>query len=201
MPVYLHADLLDSSQSNPSSIPSTNPSAQNNYNNSNVIIAHLREGIEVVHLYSGRTLCRVKLYSSNPAAPSLYKDLNSDNLIDRVQAFPQHAEGGHGAGEEEKIPSCLARVTSGVPVMEELFNSSICGMVGGFFANLVSVKEEGEPIQVTNPIALKRYFINQHDRIIHIAEKYWISNLLYPNLYLSIIGMFRSFPRYLPPQQ
>lgn len=47
----------------------------------NVLVAHLEEGIEAVHLYSGRTLCKLHLSS-----PGLHADLNGDGVLDHVQA-------------------------------------------------------------------------------------------------------------------
>jgi hypothetical protein len=53
----------------------------------NVVVAHHKEGIEVVHLYTGRTLCRMKLQDG------LYADINGDGIIDRIQAFSGHIPG------------------------------------------------------------------------------------------------------------
>ena len=47
----------------------------------NVLVAHLEEGIEAVHLYSGRTLCKLHLPPSG-----LHADLNGDGVLDHVQA-------------------------------------------------------------------------------------------------------------------
>jgi hypothetical protein len=44
-------------------------------------VAHLQEGLEVVHLYSGRTLCQLHL-----PALGLHADLNGDGVLDHVQA-------------------------------------------------------------------------------------------------------------------
>jgi hypothetical protein len=46
----------------------------------NVLVAHLEEGIEAVHLYSGRTLCKLHL-----PAPGLHADINGDGVLDHVQ--------------------------------------------------------------------------------------------------------------------
>lgn len=45
----------------------------------NVIVAHLEEGLEVIHLYSGRTVCRLYLPS-----PGLHVDLNGDGIPDHL---------------------------------------------------------------------------------------------------------------------
>ena len=45
----------------------------------NVVVAHLQQGVEVLHYYSGRTLTQVAL---SPGAT--YADVNGDMKIDRV---------------------------------------------------------------------------------------------------------------------
>jgi len=56
----------------------------------NVFVAHLEEGIEAIHLYSGRTVCRLPLQSH-----SLHVDLNGDGIPDHV----------HAVGERKTLPS------------------------------------------------------------------------------------------------
>lgn len=46
----------------------------------NVIVAHLQEGIEAVHLYSGATICMLHLPS-----PGLHVDMNADGVLDHLQ--------------------------------------------------------------------------------------------------------------------
>eukprot|EP00238_Polyblepharides_amylifera_P006621 CAMPEP_0196591354 /NCGR_PEP_ID=MMETSP1081-20130531/69302_1 /TAXON_ID=36882 /ORGANISM="Pyramimonas amylifera, Strain CCMP720" /LENGTH=702 /DNA_ID=CAMNT_0041914685 /DNA_START=132 /DNA_END=2240 /DNA_ORIENTATION=+ len=85
----------------------------------NVIVAHLQEGIEVVHLFTGRTLCKLLL-----PGPGLHADINGDGVLDHVQAHGWHPHNSDTGGE--RIPRCWATATSGVPVKEQLFNGSIC---------------------------------------------------------------------------
>ena len=96
----------------------------------NVIVAHVEEGIEAIHLYSGRTVCRLYL---DPYV--LHVDLNGDGIPDHV-----HSVGGdpgvlieEAAGEDtdrmhshSHIRYCAAMVTSGIPPQQELFNGTIC---------------------------------------------------------------------------
>ena len=56
----------------------------------NVIVAHQEEGIEVLHLYTGRTLCKMLL-----PPPGLHADVNGDGVVDHVQA---HGSAGGDAG-------------------------------------------------------------------------------------------------------
>lgn len=42
----------------------------------NVLVAHLRDGIEAIHLYTGRTVCRLLLQT-----PELHVDINADGAL------------------------------------------------------------------------------------------------------------------------
>lgn len=88
----------------------------------NSIVAHLKEGIEVIHLYTGRTLCKLHL-----ASGGLHVDLNGDGVLDHIKA-----EGGYESRMQKDQRNhvmrhkCSAYVTSGIPPKEELFNGTIC---------------------------------------------------------------------------
>lgn len=89
----------------------------------NAIVAHEKEGIEAVHLASGRTICKLHLTEGG-----LHADINGDGVLDHVQVV-----GGNGikeqtvvSGSMEVLKPCWAVATSGVPVREQLFNVSIC---------------------------------------------------------------------------
>ena len=91
----------------------------------NVIVAHQEEGIEVIHLYSGKTLCKMAMPPGG-----LHADINGDGVVDHVQA---HGGGGSDPGghpvvgaDGKPAPSCWAQATSGVPVREHLFGGSVC---------------------------------------------------------------------------
>lgn len=52
----------------------------------NVLVVHRREGLEVLHLHTGRTLCQLSL------PPHLtHTDINADGAIDRLEAVTGHA--------------------------------------------------------------------------------------------------------------
>jgi hypothetical protein len=56
------------------------------------------EGIEVLHLYSGRTLCKMLL-----PPPGLHADVNGDGVVDHVQA---HGGGLYNRPLHKPQPSC-----------------------------------------------------------------------------------------------
>ncbi|KIY96746.1 hypothetical protein MNEG_11214 [Monoraphidium neglectum] len=96
----------------------------------NAIVAHLQQGIEVVHLYTGRALCELHL-----AQDQLHVDVNGDGVIDHIAL----SAGGRGASDSDApllqhvqtsrhaaLGACQARATSGVPPNEELWVADVC---------------------------------------------------------------------------
>lgn len=92
----------------------------------NAIIVHLKDGLEILHFYSGRPLCRLTLKSGQ-----VHVDMNGDGTIDHVEAvggihLPRtRTISNHGHGEPT-LSKCLGRVSSGIPTIRQLFNGSIC---------------------------------------------------------------------------
>ncbi|KAK9916603.1 hypothetical protein WJX75_004756 [Coccomyxa subellipsoidea] len=91
----------------------------------NVLVAHLEEGIEAVHLYSGRTLCKLHLPS-----PGLHADLNGDGVLDHVQVAGGHGSPDGATSSHRHTPGCWAVAKSGIPPREPLFNATICRFPG-----------------------------------------------------------------------
>ncbi len=94
----------------------------------NVLVAHLRGGVQAMHLYTGRPVARMTL---KPAA--VHCDVNADGAVDHVDAIagwvtPWYS--GRGLLVPKHIPPllprCMALVTSGVPPRKRLFNASVC---------------------------------------------------------------------------
>eukprot|EP01012_Entosiphon_sulcatum_P064451 TRINITY_DN93285_c0_g1_i1.p1 TRINITY_DN93285_c0_g1~~TRINITY_DN93285_c0_g1_i1.p1 ORF type:complete len:732 (-),score=88.92 TRINITY_DN93285_c0_g1_i1:2221-4416(-) len=113
----------------------------------NVIVAHLEQGIEVLHLYTGRTLCQF-----GPLLPGhVYDDVNGDTSIDTVSAtivsgdtaIRSRSKAGKRQGN-----LCLGTVSSGSPGMmiDKLWNGSICinGGVLRQFETLKYLLRQGE---------------------------------------------------------
>uniref|UniRef100_A0A803KYL2 FG-GAP repeat-containing protein n=1 Tax=Chenopodium quinoa TaxID=63459 RepID=A0A803KYL2_CHEQI len=121
----------------------------------NVVVAHEKEGIEALHLASGRTLCKdpsnfVKEFlltrlhqgvllillvakSIDAALQHLSHVINGVSVLTCFFFLGLHSVvGGNGAeqtvvsGSMEVLRPCWAVATSGVPVREQLFNASIC---------------------------------------------------------------------------
>ena len=114
----------------------------------NVVFSRRRHGIEVLHLYTGRTLTQLPLPSH-----ASHADVNGDGTVDHVVGLSSHethaliGEGhphhhlhttaaGGGGGKKGKnknkdkrsreVITCLGTCSSGVPVHEELWNASVC---------------------------------------------------------------------------
>lgn len=114
----------------------------------NSIVAHLEEGIEVIHLFSGRPVCKLHLPSG-----ALHSDLNGDGIVDHVQVY-------HGTVrvDEEVDPDdndhhpgshCMATATSGIPPREKLWRVNVCQSrafmsAGSEVQGLASIIQDGE---------------------------------------------------------
>lgn len=130
----------------------------------NVLVAHLKEGIEAIHLASGRTVCKLLLQEGG-----LHADVNGDGVLDHVQAV-----GGVGAervvlsGLMEAIRPCTAVATSGVPVREQLFNATICMHYPfGGFQHGFGRGSDSTPLEVVTPVLLPTYDGHRHRRGSH----------------------------------
>lgn len=100
----------------------------------NVIVAHRADGLDVVHLFSGRLLCQVRLMQGTHA------DVNRDGTIDHMYALAGHDLASRSVHDRiaagiasspdllgsAPAPGCMAVATSGVPAHDHLFNASIC---------------------------------------------------------------------------
>ncbi|CAM6104584.1 unnamed protein product [Calypogeia fissa] len=130
----------------------------------NVVVAHLQEGIEAVHLATGRTVCKLLLTSGG-----LHADINGDGVLDHVQAV-----GGSGServvatGMQDPVRPCWAIATSGVPVRSSLFNGSICrhspynSFQPGDFSRAWGRTTNAAPLEVASPILLPRRDNHRH---------------------------------------
>ncbi|KAG6532068.1 hypothetical protein ZIOFF_005906 [Zingiber officinale] len=135
----------------------------------NVVVAHQKEGIEVVHLASGRTICQLHLPEGG-----LHADINGDGVLDHVQVV-----GGNGAeqtvvsGSMEVLKPCWAVATSGVPVREQLFNVSICHhspfnlFHHGDFSRSFGRNYDVVSLEVASPILVRRDDGHRHRKGSH----------------------------------
>ncbi|XP_024542548.1 uncharacterized protein LOC9648148 [Selaginella moellendorffii] len=123
----------------------------------NVVVAHLKEGIEAVHLASGRTVCKLWLQEGG-----LHADINGDGVLDHVQAVG--GSGTHVApGTMEAIKPCWAVASSGTLVRQQLFNGSICRnsgygafQQGEFMSRTFGRNLDASPIEVVPPVFFLR---------------------------------------------
>lgn len=135
----------------------------------NVVVAHQKEGIEAVHLATGRTVCKLHLQEGG-----LHADINGDGVLDHVQVV-----GGNGAeqtvisGSMEVLRPCWAVATSGVPVREQLFNASICHhspfnlFQHGEFSRTFGRTTDVGALEVATPILIPRRDGHKHRKGSH----------------------------------
>ncbi|PRW61178.1 FG-GAP repeat-containing isoform B [Chlorella sorokiniana] len=91
----------------------------------NVVVAHLEDGIEAIHLFSGRTVCRLHL-----PTPGLHVDLNGDGVPEYVVAsggdMEDVLEEGAANVGHERGRFCWMSVKAGIPARLPLFNGTVC---------------------------------------------------------------------------
>mmetsp|Transcript_14161 Transcript_14161/g.36136 ORF Transcript_14161/g.36136 Transcript_14161/m.36136 type:complete len:804 (-) Transcript_14161:73-2484(-) len=114
----------------------------------NVVLAFLKDGIEVVHLYTGRTLTRLPL---RPQKLSL--DLNGDGLLDQVEAITQRPP----LGRSLHSPRCYALALTGTPPNDHLWNGSLCDgtFAEQFFFRRKAKDQANSRKEALTPIALR----------------------------------------------
>ncbi len=138
----------------------------------NVIVSHVEDGMEVIHLFSGRPVCRLRLDKK-----ALHVDIDGDGIPDHV-----HVSGGiprteriemdvarHQVGHE-RIGACMTRVTSGIPPSISLFNGTIC-------SSAVRNRPSGL-LDIAPPVALQVPNKNGHYSKMQLHQK---MNLFYFN--------------------
>lgn len=129
----------------------------------NVIVAHQKEGIEAIHLATGRLVCKLHLQEGG-----LHADINGDGVLDHVQAV-----GGSGTeqtvatGTMEVLKPCWAVATSGVPVREQLFNASICRHGPFGVSRAFGRTFDATPLEVATPILIPRNDGHKHRKGSH----------------------------------
>ena len=92
----------------------------------NVFVAHQEEGIEVVHLHSGRTVCKMLL-----PPDVLHADVDGDGVMDATTV----RGGGDGrsaiGADGDTHPACWARASRAASPRETVFEGSVCRGAGG----------------------------------------------------------------------
>ncbi|XP_055802967.1 uncharacterized protein LOC129872115 [Solanum dulcamara] len=135
----------------------------------NVVVAHEKEGIEAVHIATGRTVCKLHLLEGG-----LHADINGDGVLDHVQVVGANgAEQTVVSGSMEVLRPCWAVATSGVPVREQLFNASICRhspfnlFQHGEFSRGFGHTFDASSLEVATPILIPRNDGHRHRKGSH----------------------------------
>ena len=100
----------------------------------NAIVAHTRDGVEILALYTGRPITHLPLETLQTHA-----DINADGVIDHLTVIqpiftPTSAVGGVDDGIlplsstswQSQLSPCTAVVSSHIPPAAQLFNASVC---------------------------------------------------------------------------
>ena len=98
----------------------------------NAIVAHTRDGIELLALYTGRPITHLPLDSHQTHA-----DINADGVVDHLTVVHQHTPAAATGADDGTLPlssaswqsqltPCRAVVSSHIPPSAQLFNVSVC---------------------------------------------------------------------------
>ena len=137
----------------------------------NALVARRQNGIEVVHLFTGRPLCQLPLpeVHSRGGALQSHADINGDARIDHVIAVGRGRDGAawasHGSGSmlpghhtsfgggfgAAAAAGCLGVASSGLPVRDVLWNTTICPAEA---ASRVRKQKEPKPFAAAAPLLL-----------------------------------------------
>nr|AAL58934.1 AT3g51050/F24M12_90 [Arabidopsis thaliana]AAN64522.1 At3g51050/F24M12_90 [Arabidopsis thaliana] len=136
----------------------------------NVVVAHQKEGIEAIHLPTGRTLCKLSLLEGG-----LHADINGDGVLDHVQTVGGNVgERTVVSGSMEVLKPCWAVATSGVPIREQLFNVSICHHspfnflhYGGDYSRHFAQARDTSTLEIATPILIPRDDGHKHRKGSH----------------------------------
>eukprot|EP00759_Apiculatamorpha_spiralis_P019168 PhF_6_TR25322/c0_g1_i1/m.34983 len=90
--------------------------------NPNVLVVHTAKGLEVLHLYTGRTICQV-----GPLRPHVtYDDFNLDSVIDAAAPHISRDQ-EYNFGSVKEVTECLGVVSTNVPYTNEvIYRAPIC---------------------------------------------------------------------------
>ncbi len=140
--------------------PVSDEDAAQTKSNPNVVVAHLSDGVQVVHMYTGRPLTHIALADS-----ILYDDTNADGVIEDVRATSDP-----GTVRDQ----CVGVSLAGLPSTAKMFNVSICEpRASGLFDRLFNPRSRPNresrgrgrsnigtklfaPVRAANPISLSR---------------------------------------------
>uniref|UniRef100_A0A6B2LA84 FG-GAP repeat-containing protein n=1 Tax=Arcella intermedia TaxID=1963864 RepID=A0A6B2LA84_9EUKA len=121
-----------------------------NRNTPNTIVAHTSSGLEMIHLYTGRTITSLKLRNE-----AVFVDLDFDETIDQIWTSVGHEAQHHKVGETGDH-SCSAIFGSGVPDARQVVgNIPIC-FSGGWFVSQPVLEESKKHTKAAPPALIKR---------------------------------------------
>jgi len=126
---------------------------------SNAVIAHTRDGIEVVEVRTGRPVCSVVL-----PPHQLHADVNRDGMVDHAWATGD-AKDERGAGLERagaprtSVNRCWGYVTTGAGGQQKLFDGTLCRLgrsygPGGGLTRSAARNFNDAPVEVAAPSLL-----------------------------------------------
>eukprot|EP01132_Coremiostelium_polycephalum_P003771 gene3771-4695_t len=155
-------------------------SQNKHFKNPNVLVVHNKNGIEVIQIQNGRTLCKLVLDSTDMKRNGehfiVYIDINNDGVLDQIHTITGNTPTGKkqfsGGNQSNKL--CVSLGLSGLPPRDYLFNSSICGVGNSDYTSWLMNFDSNtgtipSTIQSVTP-AIIQDFSTQRLEIVHLIS-------------------------------
>ena len=147
--------------------------------NANVLVVHQRNGIEVVHLFTGKILLHVSMGSSSFSNAASYADLDGDDSLDEVSTQLTSHTLNYENYKDDLSCQIQAMTISNYKFM---FKANVCVKENRF--DLMRRKTGEEMIEILSPFIIK----NPHKKYIHERPQYDILVLNSFGLVTSVDG-------------
>ena len=140
---------------------------QSNYNdfdlikNPNVLLIHHMNGIEVVHLFTGKSVLHMTLITSTTASGSSFVDFNGDDILDEITTYSQldYHELYH-MGDDANCQLEIKVASSG----EDQFEYNVCEKQNRFdLLRNIHKNKQRRSIQFLSPLLIKNHKFTAHD--------------------------------------
>ncbi|EDR29152.1 hypothetical protein EDI_127180 [Entamoeba dispar SAW760] len=153
VPAHFSRDIIN----NPTEYIRPNHSIYNSFNqfdlikNPNVLVIHHMNGIEVIHLFTGKPLLHVTLLTSTISAASSFADIDGDDALNEVYTHTNLQYNELERTEDDY--SCYVHATV-VNTNDDLFSFNLCEQQKRFNLFRKSLNSEKQFFQILPPLLI-----------------------------------------------
>ncbi|KYQ93659.1 hypothetical protein DLAC_05044 [Tieghemostelium lacteum] len=147
----------------------------------NVLVAHNSNGIEVIHLHSGKTLCKLLMDSTHPNRLLqegndhfiVYMDINGDGILDQMHSITSTNPDSNPL--LFKGSQCLGLAMTGKPPRDYLYRREICDKdYASLFFNLPTSNQKKQKSSLSKLSTCPPTFIRNPEtgelEVVHIVS-------------------------------